>query len=83
MRLIHTADWQIGKVFRFVDQATMGVLQEARLDAIGTIGRLAREHARADRAGRGRHLRLATAEDRTLGQALERMRACAPACAGT
>ena len=45
MRLIHTADWQIGKVFRFVDQATMGVLQEARLEAISTLGRLALEHA--------------------------------------
>ena len=35
----------------------MGVLQEARLEAIATIGRLAPEHARADRAGRRRHLR--------------------------
>ena len=45
MRLIHTADWQIGKVFRFVDRGTMGVLQEARLEAISAIGRLATAHA--------------------------------------
>lgn len=43
-KFIHTADWQIGKVFRFVDETTMGVLQEARLDAIGRLGELAEEH---------------------------------------
>ena len=31
IKFIHTSDWQIGKVFRFVDNATMGLLQEARL----------------------------------------------------
>ena len=43
-RFIHTADWQIGKVFRFVDDAKMGVLQDARLEAISRIGKLAKEH---------------------------------------
>ena len=79
MRLIHTADWQIGKVFRFVDQATMGVLQEARLDAITTIGRLARERGTAIVLVAGDVYDCASAEDRTLGQALERMRACSDA----
>jgi len=79
MRLIHTADWQIGKVFRFVDQATMGVLQEARLDAIATIGRLARERGAAIILVAGDVYDCASAEDRTLGQALERMRACSDA----
>jgi hypothetical protein len=37
LRLIHTADWQIGKVFRFVDDATMGVLQEARHGPSATL----------------------------------------------
>ena len=46
MRLIHTADWQIGKVFRYVDDATMSLLQQARLEAIGTIGGLAQAQAR-------------------------------------
>jgi DNA repair exonuclease SbcCD nuclease subunit len=75
LRLIHTADWQIGKVFRFVDDATMSVLQQARLEAITAIGGLAQAHgARAvlvagdlyDHEGLG---------DRTLFQPLERMRA--------
>ena len=41
MKIIHTSDWQIGKVFRFVDDTTMSLLQEARLDAISRIGDLA------------------------------------------
>lgn len=75
MRLIHTADWQIGKVFRFVDQATMGVLQEARLEAISAIGRLALEHAASVVLVAGDIYDVATAEDRTLAQPLARMRA--------
>ena len=43
-RFIHTADWQVGKVFRFVDETAMGGLQLARLDAITRIGQLALEH---------------------------------------
>ena len=43
-KFVHTADWQIGKVFRFVDETTMGVLQEARLNAISRLGKLAEEH---------------------------------------
>ena len=76
MRLIHTADWQIGKVFRFVDQATMGVLQEARLDAIATIGRLAHQHGAPVVLVAGDVYDCASADDRTLGQAIERMRGC-------
>ena len=82
MRLIHTADWQIGKVFRFVDQATMGVLQEARLEAISAIGRLALEHAAPVVLVAGDIYDIATAEDRTLAQPLARMRAFA-ASSGT
>jgi hypothetical protein len=75
VRLIHTADWQIGKVFRFVDQATMGVLQEARLEAISTIARLALEHAVPIVLVAGDIYDVATAEDRTLAQPIARMRA--------
>jgi DNA repair exonuclease SbcCD nuclease subunit len=74
VRLIHTADWQIGKVFRFVDQATMGVLQEARLEAISTIGRLAIEHAASTVLVAGDIYDVTTAEDRTLAQPMARMR---------
>jgi DNA repair exonuclease SbcCD nuclease subunit len=75
VRLIHTADWQIGKVFRFVDHGTMGVLQEARLEAISAIGRLAMEHAAPIVLVAGDIYDIATAEDRTLAQPLARMRA--------
>jgi DNA repair exonuclease SbcCD nuclease subunit len=75
VRLIHTADWQIGKVFRFLDQAAMGVLQEARLEAISTIGRLAIEHAAPIVLVAGDIYDVATAVDRTLAQPLARMRA--------
>ena len=44
VRIIHTSDWHIGKVFRFVDDATMGLLQDARLKAITRLGELAVEH---------------------------------------
>ena len=77
MRLIHTADWQIGKVFRFVDHATMGVLQEARLEAISTIGRLATEQTAPVVLVAGDIYDVATAEDRTLAQPLARMHALA------
>jgi DNA repair exonuclease SbcCD nuclease subunit len=77
VRLIHTADWQIGKVFRFVDQTTAGVLQEARLEAVSTIGRLALEHAAPTVLVAGDIYDVATAEERTLAQPMARMRACA------
>ena len=47
MRFIHTADWQIGKVFRKFGEKEP-VLQQARLDAIETMGALARKEG-ADR----------------------------------
>jgi DNA repair exonuclease SbcCD nuclease subunit len=75
LRFIHTADWQIGKVFRQVDDATEGVLQAARLEAIATLGRLARERAAPIVLVAGDIYDVATAEDRTLGQPLARMRA--------
>jgi Calcineurin-like phosphoesterase len=77
VRFIHTADWQIGKVFRFVDDPTMGVLQEARLEAIATIARLALAENAPTVLVAGDIYDVATAEDRTLGQPIERMRACA------
>ena len=77
MRLIHTADWQIGKVFRFVDRGTMGVLQEARLEAISAIGRLATEHGAPIVLVAGDIYDIATAESRTLAQPLARMHAFA------
>ena len=53
----------------------MGVLQEARLEAISTIGRLAIEHAAPIVLVAGDIYDVATAEDRTLAQPIARMRA--------
>lgn len=75
VRLIHTADWQIGKVFRFVDEVTMHVLQEARLDAIATIGRLAMQHGVGVVLVAGDIYDKETLSNHTLAQPLERMRA--------
>lgn len=74
LRLIHTSDWQIGKVFRFLDGATMGLLQEARLAAITRLG------GEAMAAGAGHVLVAGDVYDmealstRSLNQPLERMR---------
>lgn len=75
MRLIHTADWQIGKVFRFVDDATMSLLQEARLEAIATIGGLAQAHGALTVLVAGDLYDHDGLSDRTLFQPIERMRA--------
>lgn len=48
LRLIHTSDWHIGKVYNAVDDRSLVLLQKARLDAVDGIGKLAMaENARA------------------------------------
>ena len=42
MRFIHTSDWQLGKPFGHMPPEVRGALQEARLDMIDTIAKLAR-----------------------------------------
>lgn len=74
IRLIHTSDWQIGKVFRFVDDATMGLLQEARLVAITRLGELARRHGAAHVLVAGDVYDMEDLAPRSLNQPLERMR---------
>ena len=74
-RFIHTADWQIGKVFRFADDAAMGGLQLARLDAITRIGKLAEEHEVPQVLVAGDVYDHATPSRRSRNQAIERMRA--------
>ena len=74
-RFIHTADWQIGKVFRFVDVAEMGGLQLARLEAITSIGNLAEEHNVRHVLVAGDVYDYATPSLRTRNQVVERMKA--------
>lgn len=73
MRIIHTADWQIGKPFRNFGEKE-SVLRQARLTAIEKIGRIAAEEA-------ARHVLVAgdlydneAPTSKTLLEPLERMR---------
>jgi DNA repair exonuclease SbcCD nuclease subunit len=75
MRFIHTSDWQIGEVFRQVDDGTMAVLQTERLEAIGRLGRLAREQRAPLVLVAGDVYDSDKPSDRTLEQPIERMRA--------
>ena len=75
MRLIHTADWQIGKVFRFVGDDTMSVLQRARLDVVKKLGDLAVEHDADTILVAGDVYDKEGLTEHTIAQPLERMRA--------
>jgi DNA repair exonuclease SbcCD nuclease subunit len=44
MRLIHSSDLQIGKVFTYFDREVAAVLQDARQAAVRTLGELAMRH---------------------------------------
>ena len=74
-RFIHSADWQIGKVFRFVDGAEMGGLQLARLEAVTRIGNLADQHDVSHVLVAGDIFDHATPSPHTRNQVVERMRA--------
>lgn len=74
MKLIHTSDWQIGKVYRFVDGAVMGLMQEARLAAITRLGELAGEHGAGHILVAGDVYDMEALSPRSLNQPLERMR---------
>lgn len=74
VKLIHTSDWQIGKVFRFVDNATMGLLQEARLAAITRIGEVAGVHGVKHVLVAGDVYDMEALSPRSLNQPVERMR---------
>jgi len=74
IKLIHSSDWQIGKVFRFVDNATMGLLQEARLRAVTRLGELAIEHGARHVLVAGDVYNMEALSPRSLNQPLERMR---------
>jgi DNA repair exonuclease SbcCD nuclease subunit len=74
VKLIHTSDWQIGKVFRFVDSAAMGLLQDARLRAISRLGELALMHGAAHVLVAGDVYDMEALSPRSVNQPMERMR---------
>ena len=73
-RFLHTADWQIGKVFRFLDDSTAGLLQEARLKAITRLGELAEKHDVHHVLVAGDVYDMEALLPRSINQPLERMK---------
>ncbi len=76
MRFIHTADWQIGKVFRQFGEKE-AVLQQARLDVIEAIGATARAEGVVHVLVAGDVYDNESPSPKTLREPLERMRQCA------
>lgn len=74
LKFLHSADWQIGKVFRFVDDSTMGLLQEARLAAITKLGEKAVELGANHVLVAGDVYDMEALSPRSLNQPMERMR---------
>jgi len=74
MRFIHTADWQLGKSFRFADDETQAVLRVERLEAISRIGRLAEEHGACAVLIAGDVFDVSDVTTDTLLKPMERMR---------
>lgn len=74
IKLIHTSDWQIGKVFRFVDNAKMGLLQDARLRAITRLGELADIHDVRNILVAGDVYDMEALSPPSINQPIERMR---------
>ena len=72
-RLIHTADWQLGKPFGRLPQEVRTALHEARFDAIDRIGALARERDAAHVVVAGDVFDSAGPADRDIVQAATRM----------
>ena len=73
MKLIHSADWQLGKPFGRFDLDVRSALHEARFDAIDTLGRLANEHGASHVLVAGDVFDTDGPDDRTIVQAVSRM----------
>lgn len=73
MRIIHTADWQLGKPFGRFDDDVRAALSEARFDAIDAIGRLAAEEQVNHVLVAGDVFDTEGPEDRVIVQAVSRM----------
>ena len=76
VRFIHTADWQVGKAFRYVDTEVMALLKEARLKAISRLGEVARDNDIRHVLVAGDIYDIEEIGPVTLKQPVERMRAC-------
>ena len=73
IRFIHTADWQLGKPFGRMPEEVRAALQEARLDAIDAIGKLASDRGADDVLVAGDVFDTFEPGERVVRQALTRM----------
>jgi len=73
IRFIHTADWQLGKPFGRMPDEVRTALQEARLDAIDAIGKLAADKGADDILVAGDIFDTFEPGERVVRQALTRM----------
>jgi hypothetical protein len=73
VRVLHSADWQLGKAFGRFEPGVRAALTEARFDAIDAIGQAARTHDAGHVLVAGDVFDTEGPEDRTIVQALSRM----------
>lgn len=73
LKIIHTADWQLGKPFGRFPQEVRNALAEARLDAIDRLGTAAKSNGAAHIVVAGDVFDNADPGDRIVMQALSRM----------
>ena len=73
IRLIHTADWQLGKPYGRFESDVRAALTEARFDAIDALGRAAAENGAAHVLVAGDVFDTEGPEDRVIVQAVSRM----------
>ena len=73
IRLIHTADWQLGKPYGRFDSDVRAALTEARFDAIDALGKAAAENDAAHVLVAGDVFDTEGPEDRVIVQAVSRM----------
>jgi hypothetical protein len=73
MKIIHSADWQLGKSFGRFELDVRAALTEARFDAIDAIGKAAVQHDAGHVLVAGDVFDTEGPEDRTIVQAISRM----------
>jgi DNA repair exonuclease SbcCD nuclease subunit len=73
MKILHSADWQLGKPYGRFDPDVRAALTEARFDVIDTLGRTAAEQGVSHVIVAGDIFDTEGPEDRTIVQAISRM----------
>ena len=73
MKIIHSADWQLGKPYGRFEPDVRAALTEARFDAIDTLGQMAAEQGAQHIVVAGDIFDTEGPEDRTIVQAISRM----------